>query len=667
MFANSAPDAVSGAATTMPKSLEEGDSFVVSVAVNFRDGAKGFDLRNSANATIVNFNVGSDQYNITGTSGLYGNAYDSNTVITFTFTQNATDVSWTAVRSGGSSGSESGTIGSISPGTIENVRFYNVSAGFVGGSERDFFINSLEFNSLYTITNSSTVSSVGDITVPYLDIQSGSTLNIPSNSSVTVSGNLNNSGTLNLTSTSTAYSSVIPTSASGLGTTTYSRFVNSNTNGNDLISSPVSGQTWASFLDPINSTALLNDGGAPTTIYAFAPFDKVTGAYENYDSDTSATLSSGTGYRAATDDILGLNLTFTGNTIATGTVSVDIENSGPEFELWNLVGNPYPSYLNVHAFLNHEVSTGVSNLDLFAGGTEAIYGYDGDASNGWTIYNLATTTVSTVIAPGQGFFVSADATNAPLYNLEYTSGMRSAGSTDDFIASRNAELVYVKLRASTNSNSYGTDIYFNANASLGFDLGYDAAIWGDTTPSFSLYSHLVEDNIGGAMAIQAVNSTDVSDVSIPLGVNANQGEQLTFSILDATLPASVNVYLEDTVANTTTLLNNGDYVITPTTDLSGTGRFFLRTSEDALSTIENSLDTLNVFAQHATKELVVSGQLQENTVLDLYDIQGKKVFTTQLDNTLIQNRINVSNLYTGVYVVTVRNNNQEFTKKLIIK
>ena len=137
--------------------------------------------------------------------------------------------------------------------------------------------------------------------------------------------------------------------------------------------------------------------------------------------------------------------------------------------------------------------------------------------------------------------------------------------------------------------------------------------------------------------------------------------------MDATLPASVNVYLEDTVANTTTLLNNGDYVITPTTDLTGTGRFFLRTSEDALSTIENSLDTLNVFAQHATKELVVSGQLQENTVLDLYDIQGKKVFTTQLDNTLIQNRINVSNLYTGVYVVTVRNNNQEFTKKLIIK
>ena len=257
MFANSGNDAVSGASTTMPKSLEEGDSFTVSVGVNFRDGNKGFDLRNSANATIINFNVGSDQYNITGTSGLFSNAYDSNTVFTFTFTQNATDVSWSVVRSGGSSGTQSGTIGSISPGTIENVRFYNVSAGTNndgGAGQRNLFVNSLEFNSLYTITGNSTVSSVGDITVPYLDVQSGSTLNIPSSSNVTVSGNLNNSGSLSLASTSTQYSSIIPNSATG--TITYNRFVNSNANGNDLISSPVS-QSWASFVTT-NGTALLD-------------------------------------------------------------------------------------------------------------------------------------------------------------------------------------------------------------------------------------------------------------------------------------------------------------------------------------------------------------------------------------------------------------------------
>ena len=662
MFANSQNGAVSGATVTMPKSLEEGDSFSVTIGVNFRDGNKGFDLRNSSNTTIINFNVGSDQYNITGTPGLFGNAYDANTVITFTFTQNATDVSWTAVRSGELTGTQAGTIGSISPGTITNARFYNVSAGNVGGSERDFYLNSLEFNSLYTITGNSTINASGDVTVPYLNIQTGSTLNIPSNSNVIVSGNLNNDGALNLTSTSTNYPSIIPSTISGSGITTYNRFVNSNTNGNDLIASPVSGQSWSSFLT-VNGTDLLDDGNVGPTTYAFAPFEKTTGAYINYTDATSATLTIGTGYRAATDS--GTTLAFSG-TPSAGNETVDIINSGPDFEEWNLVGNPYPSYLNVQAFLNHDVG-GATNLQLFDAGTAAIYGYDGDATDDWTIYNLATTTASTVIAPGQGFFISADATNAGLYDLEFTPAMRSTGSTDDFIVGRNAELTFVKVNLSTNAKAYSTDVYFNNNASLGFDFGYDAQLWGNTTPDFAIYSHLVQDNSGLAMALQTLNGSDLADVTIPLGVHANQGEQLRFSIADSTLPESVNVYLDDVVANTTTLLNNSDYIITPTTSLSGTGRFFLRTSEDALSTIDNSLDVLNIFALNHSKELVVSGQLKDNTMLELFDIQGRKVWATQLDYTTLENRIDVSNLSAGVYVVNVQNNGQQKTQKVIIK
>ena len=51
-----------------------------------------------------------------------------------------------------------------------------------------------------------------------------------------------------------------------------------------------------------------------------------------------------------------------------------------------------------------------------------MYGYDGSALNGWTVYNLANTTPSTVMAPGQGFFVSADAANVLhlTYDLEFT-------------------------------------------------------------------------------------------------------------------------------------------------------------------------------------------------------------------------------------------------------
>ncbi|WP_323786927.1 T9SS-dependent choice-of-anchor J family protein [Psychroserpens sp.] len=465
---------------------------------------------------------------------------------------------------------------------------------------------------------------------------------------------------MTLESSATSYSSLI-LDGTVAGTMTYERHVNMNGSGstgsNDLVSAPLTGQAFNTFA-AANSN-ILNNG----TLYLFGPFEKVTGQYVNWAGTETSTLDPGVGYRTGTTD--NGSVTFTG-TANNGTVTNDIINGGSNNEIWNLVGNPYPSYINVQDFLNHDVG-GATNLALFDATTAAIYGYDGSALNGWTIYNLATTTPSTVMAPGQGFFVSANAANTAAFDLEFTPAMRSTGSSDDFIVGRNAALTYLILNVSANDKSYNTDLYFNSNASQGFDVGYDAGIWGDTPPEFGIYSHLVQDNVGKPMALQALNSSNLSDVTIALGVNANQGEQITFSISDMTLPASVNVYLEDVVENTLTLLNNSDYVMTPSTALSGTGRFFLRASEDALSTLDNSLDMLNIFAVNASDELVISGQLaEENTMLNLYDIQGRLVLSTKLNDSILQNRIDVSSVNAGVYIVTVQNNSQEQTKKVIL-
>jgi hypothetical protein len=472
---------------------------------------------------------------------------------------------------------------------------------------------------------------------------------------------LNHIGPLVLKSTSTSYSSLI---LDGVvtGVLLYDRHVNINGSGttgsNDLISAPLTGQGFDLFRS--ENPNVFNNGAG---LNLFGPFEKNTGTFVTWTDSETSTLDAGVGYRAASSD--NDNFTFTGSA-ENGNVTYDLANGGTNNEEWNLVGNPYPSYLNVQDFLS-ESGSGLQNIQLFDPPTAAMYGYDGSALNGWTVYNFATISASTVIAPGQGFFVSANAANTAAFDLLFTPNMRRTGTGDDFIVGRNEELIYVKLKASTVSNSFGTGIYFNDNASLGFDLGYDAAIWGDTTPTFALYSHLVQDNIGGAMAIQAVNTTQLSDVVIPLGVHANQGEQLTFSIAEMSLPASVNVYLDDVVANTSTLLNNSDYILTPTTALSGTGRFFLRTSEDALSTLDNNLDLLNIYALNMSNELVVSGQLKENTVLNLYDIHGRNVLTTTLDATQMENRIDTSVLSTGVYIVVVKNNAQQKTQKVIIK
>lgn len=226
-------------------------------------------------------------------------------------------------------------------------------------------------------------------------------------------------------------------------------------------------------------------------------------------------------------------------------------------------------------------------------------------------------------------------------------------------------LIYFRLNAGTSGNSFNTDIYFNANASTGFDLGFDAVLF--SNPPFSLYSRLVDGDVGDNYAVQVLNTTDLANTTVPLGMNASEGEEITFTLLINTLPPTTDVFLDDTVANTSTLLNTSDYVFTTSTALSGTGRFFLRVFEDTLSTVENNLEALTISALNNTKEILVDGPLTRNTILHLYDIQGRIVLSKSLDSTLSQQRIDVSSLSGGVYVVNVQNASQQTSQKVILK
>ncbi|WP_456437758.1 T9SS type A sorting domain-containing protein [Psychroserpens sp.] len=492
------------------------------------------------------------------------------------------------------------------------------------------------------------------------------TVNAGAGLTIDLARTLNVSNGLTLESSSTTYSSLI-LNGSVTGTINYERHVNINGSGetgsNDLISAPLTGQAFNAFATA--NPNILNNG----TLYLFGPFDKTTGNYLTYLDTETAPLDAGVGYRAASSN----NGTFTFTGTANNTeVSIDIINSGPSEpaeQEWNLVGNPYPSYLNVQAFLNHEVSTGVTNLNLMNSGTAAIYGYDGNAIDDWTIYNLANTSASTVIAPGQGFFVSADPTNAPLYDLEFTPAMRSVGTSDDFILGRSANNALSKLILTSPAKNANTSIYFIAGTTKGLDTGYDASSFQGSAGEFSIFTNLVEDNEGFDIAIQSLPYNDFNDVVIPLGVKALAGSILTIGIdSNTTLPSNVNVYLEDTFENILTLLNTIDYTFTPTNDLVGTGRFFLRYSSETLSLITNkNLSDLIIYTNENSKDIIIKGILTTATKADLYDIQGRLVFSEKLNQSSLTNTIDVSSISSGVYIIKVSNMNSIKTQKLIIK
>lgn len=464
---------------------------------------------------------------------------------------------------------------------------------------------------------------------------------------------------ITLESNATSYSSLI-LDGTIAGNVVYKRHVNTfnnttgSTNGqNDLISPPVTNasQDFGAFRGINTNIPSGTVGGGTTTFYLFGPYDNNANSYTLFsDADDATVLTAGAGYRAASTDTS--TFTFMG-AVLSETVPVTI-TTGSE-NAWNLIGNPYPSYINSTEFL----TSNVSNLDQDA---VAIYGYDGDALNGWTVINLNN---PENITPGQGFMVLAD---APSADLNFTPTMRRVSGGDDFISGRTENTnAHFSLKIENNNTKYSTDFYFNNNSTRGLDEGYDATIFTSQLPDLYMYSHLVENNTGRKMTMQSLGETDLTDVTIPLGVNSNQLEQITFSIDESTLPNTVDVYLEDNVENTFTLLTSGDYTLTPNENLSGTGRFYLRFTTTALSIAETTLDNLNIYSNPSDKTIVVTGQLLETTTANLYDLQGRLVNSSLLLNTDRSHSIDVSNLSIGVYVVELINGTQNKTQKVILR
>ena len=518
--------------------------------------------------------------------------------------------------------------------------------------------NALVLNGTYLVTT--------NIQLDDLIINNGAVVSVQQSESIVLNDDLINNGELTLNSISNEYSSLI-VNGSVTGDVVYKRHVNINTSGNDLISAPITGQTFGVFAA---SNGNIFSNPTNLTEKLFGPFDKVTETYLTYDTNVPAeaavVLEAGTGYRAASMD----NSTFDfRGFVNTASVPVSILNTGTIYPEWNLIGNPYPSYIKLSDFLS-------TNISEFLPTSAAIYGYDGDASNGWTIWNLAYSLANpnTIITPGQGFLVSSKIGGG---TMVFNPSMRAIATgdvnfDDDFIegrvANRPNDISFLKLEINTNSAVYNSDFYFTDNASLGLDIGYDAAIYGGSAPNFAIYSQLVQDNEGLDMAIQSVSFDDVNNgLVIPIGINAAQGQQLTVTMPNNTLPSDIEVYLEDTVANTFTLLNNTDFLLTPGSALSGIGRFFIRFESETLGITENAINTLYIYATAFPKEVVIKGEILSETTVKLIDIQGRDVLSTSLETNKNRQTIDVSNLSSGVYVVHLINDKHNIKQKIIIR
>ena len=506
-----------------------------------------------------------------------------------------------------------------------------------------------------------------------ITVASGKSFTIEKTGAVTMSGNFSNSGTFTLNSDSDEFSSII-IGGSVSGNISYNRYVNSvGTNEWDLIGAPVDGQSINSFVTA-NASTLASNGDA----YAIGYYDNYWNEWENYTTSSNwypfdGNFILGMGFQMAT--ISGGTLKFTGAPAATNKTQPIIDFSEGEGEgggeggtKWNLVANPFPSYIHGNTSADSSNNFLTINSEKLHDSYQAIYGYDADGiGSGYTVYN--NTSAALRIAPGQAFMVASDNPNVGNPDvLSFTTAMRTTEGDDDFIAGRNLENSFeliLKLYEGDSEINY-TKFYFRDGLHLGLDPGYDA---GHFNQGASLMSRLIENDEGVGLAINAMGLKSINDVVIPIVINRVAGDDFRISIDTFDIYEGTHVYLEDNVQRTMTFLNDQDFELTPQDNLSGAGRFFLHLTSTSLS-IEDDLDThlLNVYKSDQNNFITIEGTANQSKQINLrlYNILGKEVVSKTLANNINTQTISTQGLATGIYVIKLKSGNTVLTKKIII-
>ena len=539
------------------------------------------------------------------------------------------DSNWTNVVNGDGEtllpfSSEAFTIHTtIWTGTTSNV--WDISGNWSNGIPTSSSLATVPNVTTSPIINSGTEAVVGNIT-----IDTGENLTINSDNSMSVSGLLTINGSLEMNSGSSLL--VLGTST---GNITYNRTL--GTTNWYLMSSPVIGETYDNAYVTANSIASGTGDNRGIALYTSSD-----DSWDYMQSGETATFTSGNGYsvkRSATGDI-----SFTG-TLNVADVGVTLSNDGNRF---NLLGNPYTSYINSGTFL--------ANAALSE--TQTIWVYDQTLSTNGS-YVVKTLAENFILAPGQGFFVKANAAGGSV-NFAETNQIHTS---DTFQKTSKTE---VKIQLSVNGAIQYAKLYYLNTATTGFDVGYEGEVFGGTTDEFSIYTHLLTDNVGKKYQVQSLPNSEYETMIVPLGVKAAVNKEIIISAEALNLPAGVNVFLEDKQTDTFTRLDeaNSNYKITLIEDLDGIGRFYLHTTSSDLSTNNVKQDHISIYKTN-NFTLRIVGLSKGTANIKLYNILGKEMMRAAFTSQAVK-EIYLPKLAAGIYIVQLKTAAGTSNKKIIL-
>jgi hypothetical protein len=518
-----------------------------------------------------------------------------------------------------------------------------------------------------------TDDSFGDLnTFNLVNVVNGSRLNIAPGEKLTVNNDLLNNGTFVLQSDNQGTATLLTpgTLSTDAGTYKVEQYLTGANNGSApngrfwYVSTPVSGATSATF-NPVSGLNKLWSWYEPTHSYIQI-------------ADNNTSLVNGKGYVARMGNTG--NVEFSSKIMNNGDITLtglswtgnDHLNRG-----YNLVGNPYPSYLNWK-----DVWVDPNTGDLRENGLpnrmRATMWVRSENSSLYTYNAVAGAYVTTnpqkgeisdnniqYIAPMQAFWVETFDPEMTDGSITFTNSMRSHQiSSHQRLRAKSAnqnEKQTVKLQITDGTNSDETVVLFNAKASDTYDL-YDSRKMSQTTLP-QLYTK-AGSNVLSINTLSAFNNERV----VPLGFSVPASGSYSISANEiANFAQGTQVLLLDNTSGNVTELTDGIEYHFTSAKTDSYNRFSLIFRSPGLTTDMDSFTNGNitVFKNGDNKITVICKEdVMFNASVTVYNVTGQVLankalsgVTTVVDNQFIP----------GVYIVKVNNGANAVSTKVVIE
>ena len=411
-------------------------------------------------------------------------------------------------------------------------------------------------------------------------------------------------------------------------------------------------------------------------------------------------MTPGVGYAAThsiSSFIFGPNnyiYTFRG-TLNNGDITVPIERNDAETSdnNWNLIGNPYPSAIDVDLFFT-ENNLASNPTDGKLTGTIYLWSQNTaptSTANGNQPLNFSNSDYATIngtmetvggdgitpnryIPSGQGFFVLYDdAAASATGTVKFTNSMRVSGNNNQFFrvsSTNNPNKIWLRLTSDIGLNNQIGIGYVEGATSQNDGGFYDAKKTGAVMNSLAFYSVIPGDNNKFVIQGKATSDLNIDEV-IPLGflTNIDVATIYTISIdnLEGDFLSSNPIYLKDNLTSTIHDLTVSDYNFTSNVgEFNNRFEIVFNNASLGIDNKETTLNNLSIIELENDNVMFKVGHNLKIKTIEIFDTLGKIIYSFKGDN--YSETFNLKNLNENLYIAKVTlNNGQTITKKTIKK